>query len=98
MYGNNAYSGRVNAAFAKIPLIKHYAYSNDTRTLFLNNIVQYDPPIERIVRLKFKFRFHDGRLVNFQNYPFDFTIEFNSLRDEIEKKYKVRVPCTYVLT
>jgi hypothetical protein len=96
MYGNNAYAGKVNSAFAKIPITNHYGNSYDSRTLFLQNTVQYEPPIERISRLKFKLRFHDGRLVNFQNFPFDFTIEFNSLRNEIEKKYNIRVPATYL--
>ena len=96
MFGNNAYSGKVNSAFAKIPIRPYNDNSYDSRTIFLLNMVQYDPPIERIARLKFKFRFHDGRLVNFQNFPFDFTIEFNSLRNEIEKKYTVRIPA-YVL-
>jgi hypothetical protein len=96
MFGNNAYSGKVNSAFAKIPIRPYNDNSYDSRTIFLLNMVHYDPPIERIARLKFKFRFHDGRLVNFQNFPFDFTIEFNSLRNEIEKKYNVRIPA-YVL-
>jgi hypothetical protein len=101
MFDNNAYNGRVNSAFAKIPIQtltgSPTEYSFDSRTLFLQNLVQYDPPIERIARLKFKFRFHDGRLVNFQNSPFDFTIELNCLRNEIEKKYNVRVPGAYIL-
>jgi hypothetical protein len=96
MYDNNAYNGKVNSAFAKIPITSH-EQSSDARTFFLLNMVQYDPPIERIARLKFRFRFHDGRLVNFQNFPFDFTIEFNSLRNEIDKKYKVRVPGSYII-
>jgi hypothetical protein len=96
MYDNNAYAGKVNSAFAKIPIQNNTQFS-DARTFYLLNIVQYDPPIERIARLKFRFRFHDGRLVNFQNFPFDFTLEFNSLRNEIEKKYNVRVPATYKL-
>ena len=96
MFDNNAYSGKVNSAFAKIPIRNYNEYSYDSRTIFLLNMVHFDPPIERIARLKFKFRFHDGRLVNFQNFPFDFTIEFNSLRNEIEKKYNVRIPA-YVL-
>ena len=97
-FDNNAYSGKVNSAFAKIPI--QYGgepYSYDSRTFYLQNIVQYDPPIERIARLKFKFRFHDGRLVNFQNFPFDFSIEFNCLRNEIEKKYNIRIPAAYIL-
>ena len=96
MFANNAYSGKVNSAFAKIPIRSYNDNVYDSRTIFLLNMVHYDPPIERIARLKFKFRFHDGRLVNFQNFPFDFTIEFNSLRNEIEKKYTVRIPA-YVI-
>jgi len=96
MYGNNAYSGKVNSAFAKIPIRSHHEFTHDSRTLFQHNLVQYDPPIERVVRLKFKFRFHDGRLVKFDNFPFDFSIEFNSLRNEIEKKYNIRIPAVYV--
>ena len=97
LYDNNAYNGQVEAAFAKIPIQSHEQWSFDARTLFLQNIVHYDPPIERIARLKFKFRFHDGRLVDFQNYNFDFCIEFNCLRDEIAKAYEVRIPPTYAL-
>ena len=96
LYGNNAYDGKVNSAFAKIPITTHHQFS-DARTFYLVNVAHYDPPIERIARLKFRFRFHDGRLVNFQNFPFDFTIEFNSLRNEIEKKYNVRIPASYIL-
>ena len=96
-FDNNAYSGRKNSAFAKIPITKHSENSFDSRTLYLQNMVQYEPPIERIARLKFKLRFHDGRLVNFQNYLFDFTIEFNSLRNEIEKNYNIRIPAAYVI-
>jgi hypothetical protein len=97
IFDNNAYSGKKNSAFAKIPIKAHDGNSYDSRTLYLQNMVQYDPPIERIARLKFKFRFHDGRLVDFQNYAFDFTIEFNSLRNEIEKKYNIRIPAAYIL-
>ena len=96
MFDNNAYNGRVNTAFAKLP-IKGEIVEQDSRNLFLQNVVQYDPPIEKISRLKFKFRFHDGRLVDFQNNNFDFTIEFNCLKNEIAKKYNVRIPAAYIL-
>ena len=97
MYNNNAYAGKVNSAFAKIPIKEHDKNSFDSRTFYLHNLVHYDPPIERVARLKFKFRFHDGRLVDFQNYPFDFTIEFNCLRNEMDKKYSIRIPATFIL-
>ncbi len=96
-YTNNAYNGKVNAAFAKIPLQPRAENGLDSRTFFLHNVVQYDPPIERIARLKFTLRFHDGRLVDFQNYPFDFSIEFNCLRNELAHKFNVRIPAAYIL-
>jgi len=56
-----------------------------------------DPPIQRIDRLKFEFRFHDGRLVDFKNLPFSFTLEFNMLKDEQARGKIVRVPPLYNL-
>ncbi len=96
---NNAYNGRVNSAFAKIPIYRNAGQPLilDSHSLYLQTMVQYDPPIERIARLKFKFRYHDGRLVDFQQCDFDFTIEFNCLRNEIGKQYHIRVPPTYAL-
>jgi hypothetical protein len=97
-YNFSGYSGKVNSAFAKIPV--NAAYDKlifDSRTLFLNNFAHYEPPIERIAKLKFTFRFHDGRLIDFKDCPFDFTLEFNSLKNEIGKAYNVRVPHTYLI-
>jgi hypothetical protein len=92
MFNNNAYDSKVNSAFAKIPIKPNDTRNLDAKTLFLLNYVHYEPPLERLARLKFKFRFHDGRLVDFQNFPYDFAIELNMLRDEILKSYTVRVP------
>ena len=97
MYDNNAYTGKVNSAFAKIPIKNHDSKIQDSRTLYLHNLVHYDPPIERLTRLNIKFRFHDGRLVDFKNFPFDFTFEVNSLRNEINKQYNIRIPATFIL-
>ena len=96
---NNSYAGRVNSAFAKIPLITNSDsnYVFESRNIGLQNITHYDPPIERIPRLKFKFRYHDGRLVDFGNNQFNFTIEFNMLRNEMGKQLNVRIPSTYAL-
>ena len=52
---------------------------------------------ERINRLKFKFRYHDGRLVDFRCVPFNFSIEFNCLRNTPDKKMKIVVPPLYNL-
>ena len=87
-FDNNAYNGRVNSAFAKLPLDP--LTNQDSRNLLLINFVQYEPPIERITKLRFTFRFHDGRLVDFRGLEFNFTIEFNSLRNEILRAKNVR--------
>jgi len=95
---NNDSGGNVKSAFAKIPVT---ALPNgqffDSRNGFYQNLVYYDPPLERIQKLKFKFRYHDGRLVDFQNSPFNFTIEFNTLQNEIKKSFNVNIPPTYNL-
>jgi hypothetical protein len=94
---NNDYGGKVNSAFAKIPISRaqYGGILSDAKTLFLQNLYQYEPPIERISKFKFKFRYHDGRLVDFQDIPFDFTVEINSIRNEFNAQYTVRAPALY---
>jgi len=93
---NNDYAGKVNASFAKIPVrFNPFSQMFDSTKTFIANISHYNPPIDRINRLKFIFRYHDGRLVDFKCLPFTFTLEFNMLRDEIGKTMYVRVPPLY---
>ena len=88
----------MNAAFAKIPVrCPPYSQFYDTRNAYLTNISHYQPPIERISRLRFKFRYHDGRPVNFHCLPFNFSIEFNMLKDEQQRAMLIRVPPLYNL-
>tara|TARA_B100001059_G_C17829081_1_gene583397 strand:+ start:2659 stop:3831 length:1173 start_codon:yes stop_codon:yes gene_type:complete len=90
---NNDYNGSNNAAFAKIPITSTpESQIFDTKNKFLHNTSQYDPPIDKIRKLKFTFRYHDGRLAEFKDCPFNFTIAFNQLRDEIARDYEIRVP------
>ena len=95
----NDYNGRVNSAFAKIPVTANGQSSQifDSRNGFLQNVSQYHPPIDKIKKAKFKFRYHDGRLVDFKDNNFNFTIAFNQLKDEIARDYVVRVPEEYRL-
>ena len=95
---NNDYNGRANSAFAKIPInVAPSSRVFDSRNGFLQNVSQYHPPIEKIKKLKITFRYHDGRLVEFKESNFNFTIAFNQLRDEIARDYVVRVPEEYRL-
>lgn len=95
---NNDLGHRVNGSFAKIPLT-HLPFGQEmgSRNNFVLNVFHSDPPIQRIDRLKFTFRFHDGRLVDFKNLPFSFTLEFNMLKDEQTRGRNVRVPPLYNL-
>ena len=93
---NNDLNGKVKAAFAKIPILQtQFTQQTDNVNNNLMNISHYDPVIERIDRLRFKFRYHDGRLVDFRCVPFNFSIEFNCLRDRQDKKMAIFVPPLY---
>jgi len=93
---NNDFNGSVNAAFAKIPLTG-VPYSQTIESMNSNIIssTYFSPPLERVQKLKFRFRNHLGTLIDFQDFPFNFTIEFNCLRNEIGKQYSLRVPAVH---
>jgi hypothetical protein len=93
-YNNiNNYGGIINSAFAKIPLLENsYKYSFDSISTLLNNCGYFLPPIEKIPRLKFKFRYHDGRLVDFKDMPFNFSLEFNQIQNNIDRNYSIKTP------
>ena len=83
---NAKQNGNHNASFAKIPTLalanqKQYV----SKESFLSNIFFSDPPLERIQKLKVKFRYHDGRPVDFGNTNFSFTIEVTMLRPDAVK-------------
>jgi len=95
---NNDLAHRSNGSFARIPL-SHLPFGQElgSRNNFVLNVFHTDPPIKKIDRLKFKFRYHDGRMVDFKNLPFSFTLEFNMLKDEQVLGRSVRVPTLYNL-
>lgn len=80
---HSKHAGKHNASFAKIPVL---AVTNErwftSRETFLKNIYFNDPPLERIQKFRFKFRYHDGRLVDFNQCNFNFTIEITMLRPD----------------
>ena len=83
---NSRQNGNHNASFAKIPTL---ALANQkqyiSKETFLSNIFFSDPPLERIQKFKFRFRYHDGRPVYFGNTNFSFTIEVTMLRPDAVK-------------
>jgi hypothetical protein len=77
---NNDFNGKVNSAFIKIPISQNYGeFMLDAITMYLNNSGYNTPVLEKVSKLKFKFRYHDGRLVDFKNMPFHFNLEINQL-------------------
>jgi hypothetical protein len=79
----NETNGIVNSAFAKIPIVStpiSQFYDGPS-----NSYKFFDPPVERIRRLKFRLRYHNGELVNFGVFEYTFTLEFNTLLPMINR-------------
>jgi len=85
---NNFSNSSVNTAFLKIPV----SIYNQTMSRQYNNVISFNPPISRLNTLQFKFRYHDGRLVDFNNQDMNFTLEFIQLRGEIPQHINIRMP------
>ena len=97
---HNDYNGIVNAAFAKIPLrIKptkivsmfEYTYGDDPPDTS-QGFATFFPPLDKLSKLKFKFRYHDGTLVDFGGQNFSFTVALYTYRDEIARSKQLRAP------
>lgn len=83
----NGTNGIVNAAFAKIAVP-----TTPISQWFDNDMTPYkwfDPPAERIRRLKIKIRYHNNALVNFGSFEYSFMLEFAMLTPQIQRKSSV---------
>ena len=89
---NNTNSGIMNSFFAKVPIIKNEQnQSINTKDFCIEGVSYFQPPLENINKLKIKIRYHNGLLVDLQNYNISMTFEINQIRNEI-KDYNVRTP------
>lgn len=90
------YSGKANSAFAKLSILKYpFNQISDSKNNYLNNITFFKVPIPKIRTLLFKFRFHDGRLVDFKRMNFSLMLEINQLIDEQHRSFSLNVPFVY---
>jgi hypothetical protein len=83
----NETNGIVNSAFAKIPIV-----STPTSQFYdgpSNSYKFFDPPVERIRRLKFRLRYHNGELVKFGVFEYTFTLEFTTLLPMINRSVNI---------
>ena len=91
---NNTNTGLVNSYFAKIPIkFKNddFNQSLSSKDDFLDCLSYYQPTIEKISKLKLKFRYHNGILVDLGSDNISLSLEFNQIRNEL-KNYDVRKP------
>ena len=68
----------------------NYTIVNLNSSKFICNSKNYFPPIKSINKLKFKFRYHDGLLVDFNILPVSFTIEIGTLQEEQRRLANIR--------
>lgn len=83
---SNETNGIVNSSFAKIPLQENCCHHINSSYMI------YNPPAEKIRRLRIRLRFHDNSLVNFDNFEFSFVIQLGLIMPQNEKKFYVYVP------
>ena len=76
---NNSYNGKVNTAFTKIILDDKETTSSRNNTNKTNKIV-YNQLVKNIDRLKFKFRYHSGLLIDLADSDLHFTLVFYSVK------------------
>ena len=83
----NKTNGVVNSSFAKIAIpttpISQW-FDND-----MGPYKYWNPPAERIGKIKVKIRYHNGTLVDFGIFDFSFMIELNILKPQQEKNYNI---------
>ena len=83
----NETNGRVNSSFAKIPItttpIAQWFDSEQAPYKHFN------PPSERIRKLKCRLRYHNGQKVDFGLFEYSFMLEFTLLRPQNERKYTI---------
>ena len=84
----NQTNGIVNSSFAKIAL-----YSTPVSQFydqFAEPYKYFSPPAERLRRLKFKLRYHDGEPVDFGVFDYSFMLEFNVLRPQNLRSHNIQ--------
>jgi hypothetical protein len=81
-------AGRIDGAFAKIPLTQNsgeYLFFMDTSGVSPLNYRVYNPPVARLDRLTIRWRRHDGRTIDFNGAEHSFTLEFELLDNNFDE-------------
>jgi hypothetical protein len=78
----NSGSGVHNSALAKIP-VESSPVSQFFEFPVNENVKVFNPPAERIRRIRVKIRYHNGQLVDFGKFNFSFTLIFTTLTPQM---------------
>jgi hypothetical protein len=81
-------AGRIDGAFAKIPLsinTGEYLFFQDSAGVSPLNQRVYNPPIARLDRLNVRWRRHDGRTIDFNGVEHSFTLELEILDNNFDE-------------
>lgn len=70
---------KTNSAITKIQVPEYLHNEDDVDQSFLSNKTEFKTPIDKLYKCSFRFRFHDGTLVDFQGNDLSFTLEFEYL-------------------
>ena len=79
-------TGLVNAAFAKIQIPTTPLSQWFGGTLDVGPYVHFSPPRDKISQLNVKLAYHDGTIVNFQNFNYSFILQFEILQPQVLRK------------
>ena len=83
----NQTNSRVNSSFAKIPIP-----TTPVSQWFDNEMGPYkfwNPPAERVSKIKLKLRYHNGSLVNFGSFDYSFMLELTMLNPQQERSQNI---------
>ena len=95
-YKTNETNGIHNSAFAKVgvtttPISQWYDSNTEAVKIF-------NPPAERIRKLKIKIRYHNGLLVEFGKFNYSFNLIFQILRPQNLRSYITFDPTSNALS
>ena len=81
-------AGRIDGAFAKVPLTNNtgeYLFFQDTSGPSPLNQRVYNPPISKLDRITVRWRRHDGRTIDFNGAEHSFTLELELLDNNFDE-------------
>ena len=81
-------AGRIDGAFAKVPLTNNtgeYLFFQDTSGPSPLNQRVYSPPISKLDRITVRWRRHDGRTIDFNGCEHSFTLELELLDNNFDE-------------